>query len=92
MIGGPQPLKAEPTRLKIRSLVTHNTFLVVCFSHCDHTGFGMETAMKTLLTCIAFVVGMVFCTQAFADNGGSRCPNMAFKNGHYVCGNLADNE
>jgi len=46
--------------------------------------------MKTLLIGIAFVVGMLLSTQAFADNGG-RCPNMTWKNGHYVCGDLANN-
>ena len=48
--------------------------------------------MKTLLTGIAFVVAMVLCTQAFADNGWSKCPTVVFKNGHYVCGELGDNE
>ena len=47
--------------------------------------------MKTLLASIAFVVGMVLCTQAFADNGDGRCPNMTWKNGHYVCGDLINN-
>lgn len=47
--------------------------------------------MKSLLTGIAFVVGMVLCTQAFADNGSGRCPDMVWKNGHYVCGEFVDN-
>jgi len=47
--------------------------------------------MKMLLTSVAFVVGMVLCTQAFADNGGARCPNMVWKNGHYVCGEIENN-
>jgi len=47
--------------------------------------------MKTLLTGIAFVVGMVLATQAFAAEFGSHCPNSAWKNGHYVCGDIRNN-
>lgn len=47
--------------------------------------------MKTVIASIAFVVGMVLCSQAFADNGGTRCPNMVWKNGHYICGEIESN-
>ncbi len=44
-----------------------------------------ETAMKTLLVGIAFAIGMVFATQAFA----LPCPNGngTWKDGNYVCVN-----
>ena len=48
--------------------------------------------MKMLVTGMAFVVGMILCTQAFAETGGARCPNMVWKNGHYICGEIADND
>ena len=45
----------------------------------------METPMKTYLLSIALVVGMVFATQAFAQDDATQCPHMVWKNGHYVC-------
>jgi hypothetical protein len=40
--------------------------------------------MKTLLTSIAFAVGMVLATQALAAEV-TDCPHIVWKNGHYVC-------
>ena len=51
----------------------------------------METTMKALLTGIAFAVGMVLASQAFAATTNSQCPNFVLKNGHYVCGDISDN-
>ena len=42
------------------------------------------SAMKTLLVGIAFAVAMVFTSGAFAANLPD-CPNVKWKNGHYVC-------
>ncbi len=44
--------------------------------------------MKTLLTGIAFLVGMVLATQAFAAyaTDATDCPHIVLHNGHYVCG------
>jgi len=39
-------------------------------------------AMKTLLVGIAFAMGMVFASQAFAL---PYCPNHTWQNGHFVC-------
>ena len=48
--------------------------------------------MKALLTGIAFAVGMVLATQAFAsDDLGNRCPHSGWQNGHYVCGDISNN-
>jgi hypothetical protein len=48
--------------------------------------------MKAFLTGIAFAVGMVLATQAFAfDDLGSRCPHSGWKSGHYVCDDVSDN-
>ena len=47
--------------------------------------------MKALLTGIAFAVGMVLTTQAFAAVNSSQCPDGVMKNGHYVCGQVANN-
>jgi hypothetical protein len=48
--------------------------------------------MKAFLAGIAFAVGMVLATQAFAyDNTSSRCPHSGWKNGHYVWGDPSDN-
>ncbi len=43
--------------------------------------------MKTLLTGIAFAVGMVLATKAFAAYAidGTDCPHVVLQNGHYVC-------
>jgi hypothetical protein len=41
--------------------------------------------MKTLLVGIAFAIAMVFASQAFAADLPD-CPNVKWKNGHYVCG------
>ena len=38
--------------------------------------------MKTLLVGIAFAMGMVFASQAFAL---PYCPNHTWQNGHFVC-------
>jgi hypothetical protein len=43
-----------------------------------------DTAMKTLLVGIAFAVVMVFTSQAFASELPD-CPNVKWKNGHYIC-------
>jgi hypothetical protein len=40
-----------------------------------------KSAMKTLLVGIAFAIGMVFASQAFA----LPCPDGTWQNGHYVC-------
>jgi hypothetical protein len=45
--------------------------------------------MKMLLVGIAFVVAMVFTAQAFAADLPD-CPNVKWKNGHYVCGDEAN--
>jgi hypothetical protein len=37
--------------------------------------------MKTLLAGIAFAIGMVFASQAFA----LPCPNGTWQDGHYIC-------
>jgi hypothetical protein len=37
--------------------------------------------MKTLLVGIAFAIGMVFASQAFA----LPCPKGAWQHGHYTC-------
>ncbi len=47
-------------------------------------------AMKTLLTAIAFVIAIVFTSQAFAADLPD-CPKTMWKNGHYVCGDLDTN-
>ncbi len=41
--------------------------------------------MKTLLTSIAFAVGIVFASQAFAADAVYDCSHVTWKNGHYVC-------
>jgi hypothetical protein len=46
--------------------------------------------MKTLLTAIAFVIAIVFTSQAFAADLPD-CPKTMWKNGHYVCGDLDTN-
>jgi membrane-associated PAP2 superfamily phosphatase len=52
--------------------------------------FGLYTRswrgfrMKTLLIGIAFAVGMVLATQAFASDA-TDCPHIVWKHGHYVC-------
>ena len=46
--------------------------------------------MKTLLVGIAFAIGMVFTSQAFATEMPD-CPKGTLKNGHYVCGDLEAN-
>lgn len=46
--------------------------------------------MKTLLVSIAFAIGMVFTSQAFATDLPD-CPSAAFKQGHYVCGDIQAN-
>ena len=38
--------------------------------------------MKTLLVGIAFAIGVVFASQAFAL---PYCPNSTWQHGHYVC-------
>jgi hypothetical protein len=43
--------------------------------------------MKTLLTAIAFVIAIVFTSQAFAADLPD-CPKTTWKNGHYVCGDI----
>jgi hypothetical protein len=40
-----------------------------------------RSAMKTLLVGIAFAIGMIFASQAFA----LPCPDGTWQNGHYVC-------
>jgi hypothetical protein len=40
-----------------------------------------RSAMKTLLVGIAFAIGMVFASQAFA----LPCPNGTWQGGHYTC-------
>jgi transketolase len=40
--------------------------------------------MKTLLIGIAFAVGMLLATQAFASEV-TDCPHIVSKHGHYVC-------
>jgi hypothetical protein len=47
--------------------------------------------MKALLAGIAFVIGMVIATQAYATVNDSQCQNGALKNGHYVCGDMSNN-
>ena len=46
--------------------------------------------MKTLLTAIALVIAIVFTSQAFAADLPD-CPKGAWKNGHYVCGDIQTN-
>jgi len=41
-----------------------------------------RAAMKTLLVGIAFAMGMVFATQAFAL---PNCPDGRWQNGHFIC-------
>jgi hypothetical protein len=43
--------------------------------------------MKTLLVGIAFAIAMIVTTQAFAADL-PECPNVKWKNGHYVCGDV----
>jgi len=45
--------------------------------------------MKTLLTGIAFAVGMVLGTQVLAAEV-TDCPHIVWKNGHYVCSIVED--
>jgi len=48
--------------------------------------------MKALITGIAFALGMVLATEAFASyDVYTRCPHSGWKNGHYVCGDISDN-
>ncbi len=49
--------------------------------------YWRASPMKTLLTGIAFAVGMVLATQAFAAyaTDGTDCPHVVLQNGHYVC-------
>jgi len=42
--------------------------------------------MKTLLVGIAFAIGLVFASQAFA----LPCPNGTWQGGHYVCANYEE--
>jgi hypothetical protein len=49
-----------------------------------------RTPMKTLLTAIAFVIAIVFTSQAFAADLPD-CPKTMWKNGNYVCGDLDTN-
>jgi hypothetical protein len=46
--------------------------------------------MKTLLACIAFALAMAFTSQAFATDLPD-CPKGAWKQGHYVCGDIQAN-
>jgi hypothetical protein len=46
--------------------------------------------MKALLAGIAFAVAIVFTSQAFAT-GLPDCPNVKWKNGHYICGDIQAN-
>lgn len=43
--------------------------------------------MKTLLAGIAFALAMAFTSQAFATDLPD-CPKGAWKQGHYVCGDI----
>jgi hypothetical protein len=52
-------------------------------------GLG-ETTMKALLVGIAFAMAIVFTSQAFAT-GLPDCPNVKWKNGHYICGDIQVN-
>jgi hypothetical protein len=45
-----------------------------------------RSAMKTLLVGIAFAIGLVFASQAFA----LPCPNGTWQGGHYVCANYEE--
>jgi hypothetical protein len=47
-------------------------------------------AMKVLLVGIALAITMLFTTQAFATDLPD-CPNVQWKNGHYVCGDIQAN-
>jgi hypothetical protein len=48
-------------------------------------GLGLGVLeMKPLLITIAFAVGMVLATQAFASDV-TDCPHIVWKHGHYVC-------
>jgi dipeptide/tripeptide permease len=42
--------------------------------------------MKTVLMVIAFAIGMVFASQAFA----LPCPHGTWQGGHYVCADFED--
>jgi hypothetical protein len=44
--------------------------------------------MKTLLVGIAFAIGMLFASQAFAAELPD-CPKGAWKHGHYICGDVS---
>jgi hypothetical protein len=46
--------------------------------------------MKALLVAIAFATVMIFTSQAFATNLPD-CPNVKWKQGHYVCGDVQAN-
>ena len=46
--------------------------------------------MKTLLACIAFALAMAFTSQAFATDLPD-CPKGAWKQEHYVCGDIQAN-
>jgi hypothetical protein len=52
-------------------------------------GLG-ETTMKALLVGIAFAMAIVFTSQAFATDLPD-CPNVKWKNGHYICGDIQAN-
>jgi hypothetical protein len=52
--------------------------------------FGERPAMKTLLVGIAFAIGMLFASQAFAAELPD-CPKGAWKHGHYICGDIQAN-
>jgi hypothetical protein len=45
-----------------------------------------RSAMKTLLVGIAFAIGMVFASQAFA----LPCPKGSWQHGHFVCTDYDD--
>jgi len=47
-------------------------------------------AMNMLLVVIAFAITMFFATEAFATDLPD-CPNVQWKNGHYVCGDIQAN-
>ena len=42
--------------------------------------------MKTVLMGVAFAIGMVFASQAFA----LPCPHGTWQGGHYVCADFED--
>jgi hypothetical protein len=58
--------------------ITHQLRFSVCM------GRNGGAPMKTLLVGIAFAVGMVFASQAFASEV-TDCPHIVWKHGHYVC-------